>query len=437
VNFQFKLPDIGEGIAESQIMKWFVKVGETIKEDESLIEVQNDKMVIELPSPVTGKVSNILVDEGAIARVGEVIIEIETESKETAKITEPNKENENNDAVDQKETQTVAATNKPFSMNPDYRLIAIPSVRRYAREKGVDLLSVPPTGKNKRVTKQDIDLFITSGSNVVTKELEVVQEIIQESNPIQETAYKPAAVAPISTLQGMEIREKMSMTRKAIAKAMVKSKSTAPHVTVFDRVDVSKLIEHRSKFKVRAAEKGIKLTYMPYIVKALVAVLRKFPDLNTSIDEKTDEIVYKKYFNIGIATATDHGLFVPNIKDANMKSILTIAEEITACTDKAKEGKLLPQDMRNGSTTITNVGSIATGGVWSTPIINYPEVSILGIGKFEYEAIVNKDMEIMVAPMMKISFSFDHRVIDGATAQEAINYFKELIADPELLLVEG
>jgi pyruvate dehydrogenase E2 component (dihydrolipoamide acetyltransferase) len=235
----------------------------------------------------------------------------------------------------------------------------------------------------------------------------------------------------------MEIREKMSMTRKAIAKAMVKSKSTAPHVTVFDRVDVSKLIDHRSKFKVRAAENGIKLTYMPYIVKALVAVLRKFPDLNTSIDEKTDEIVYKKYFNIGIATATEHGLFVPNIKDANMKSILTIAEEITACTDKAKEGKLQPLDMRNGSTTITNVGSIATGGVWSTPIINYPEVSILGIGKFEYEAIVNKEMQVVVAPMMKISFSFDHRVIDGATAQEAINYFKELIADPELLLVEG
>jgi pyruvate dehydrogenase E2 component (dihydrolipoamide acetyltransferase) len=436
VNFQFKLPDIGEGIAESQITKWFVKVGETIKEDESLIEVQNDKMVIELPSPVTGKVTNILIEEGAIARVGEVIIEVEIESKKNAEMNEPIKEMENTMEGEQKKAPT-ATINKSTNMNPDYRLIAIPSVRRYAREKGVDLLSVTPTGKNNRVTKQDVDLFISGNSNAEATEPEKVQEIMKESKPIQEAASKPVAETPISTLQGMEIREKMSMTRKAIAKAMVKSKSTAPHVTVFDRVDVSKLIEHRSKFKVRAAEKGIKLTYMPYIVKALVAVLRKFPDLNSSIDEKTDEIVYKKYFNIGIATATDHGLFVPNIKDANMKSILTIAEEITACTDKAKDGKLLPQDMRNGSTTITNVGSIATGGVWSTPIINYPEVSILGIGKFEYEAIVNKDMEIMVAPMMKISFSFDHRVIDGATAQEAINYFKELIADPELLLVEG
>jgi pyruvate dehydrogenase E2 component (dihydrolipoamide acetyltransferase) len=433
VNFQFKLPDIGEGIAESQITKWFVKVGETIKEDESLIEVQNDKMVIELPCPVSGKVTNILVEEGTIARVGEVIIEIEIEGNE--KNTSSNEQSrENNPVLIEKEKPSVAAIQ---NANPDDRLIAIPSVRRYAREKGIDLLSVPPTGKNNRVTKQDIDLFISSSSTVDTKHHETVQEVIQECKPIPETDSKSTAVAPISALQGMEIREKMSMTRKAIAKAMVKSKSTAPHVTVFDRVDVSKLIDHRSKFKVRAAENGIKLTYMPYIVKALVAVLRKFPDLNTSIDEKTDEIVYRKYFNIGIATATEHGLFVPNIKDANMKSILTIAEEITECTDKAKNGKLLAQDMRNGSTTITNVGSIATGGVWSTPIINYPEVSILGIGKFEYEAIVNKEMQVVVAPMMKISFSFDHRVIDGATAQEAINYFKELIADPELLLVEG
>jgi pyruvate dehydrogenase E2 component (dihydrolipoamide acetyltransferase) len=435
VNFQFKLPDIGEGIAESQITKWFVKVGDTIKEDDSFLEVQNDKMVIELPCPVTGKVTNILVSEGSVARVGEVIIEIETGSNETTTGSEPVKEDQM--AVNKDEKPAVPVTNKPSNTDPDQRLIAIPSVRRYAREKGVDLLLVPPTGKNNRVTKQDIDLFISNGSQATTKEPVAVEEVIQERKPIIDTPSKPIAEAPISTLQGMEVREKMSMTRKAIAKAMVKSKSTAPHVTVFDRVDVSKLIEHRSKFKIRAAENGIKLTYMPYIVKTLVAVLRKFPDLNTSIDEKTDEIIYKKYFNIGIATATDHGLFVPNIKDANMKSILQIAQEITECTDKAKAGKLLPQDMRNGSTTITNVGSIATGGVWSTPIINYPEVSILGIGKFEYEAIVNKDMEVVVAPMMKISFSFDHRVIDGATAQEAINYFKELIADPELLLVEG
>jgi pyruvate dehydrogenase E2 component (dihydrolipoamide acetyltransferase) len=435
VNFQFKLPDIGEGIAESQITKWFVKVGDTIKEDDSFLEVQNDKMVIELPCPVTGKVTNILVSEGSVARVGEVIIEIETGSNETTTGSEPVKEDQM--AVNKYEKPAVSVTNKPSNTDPDQRLIAIPSVRRYAREKGVDLLLVPPTGKNNRVTKQDIDLFISNGSQATTKEPVAVEEVIQERKPIIDTPSKPIAEAPISTLQGMEVREKMSMTRKAIAKAMVKSKSTAPHVTVFDRVDVSKLIEHRSKFKIRAAENGIKLTYMPYIVKTLVAVLRKFPDLNTSIDEKTDEIIYKKYFNIGIATATDHGLFVPNIKDANMKSILQIAQEITECTDKAKAGKLLPQDMRNGSTTITNVGSIATGGVWSTPIINYPEVSILGIGKFEYEAIVNKDMEVVVAPMMKISFSFDHRVIDGATAQEAINYFKELIADPELLLVEG
>ncbi len=176
---------------------------------------------------------------------------------------------------------------------------------------------------------------------------------------------------------------------------------------------------------------------MPYIVKALVAVLRKHPALNAYVNEQADEIVYRNCFNIGVATNTDQGLFVPNIKEANMKTILQIAQEIMKYTDKAKKGELGAQDMRNGSTTITNVGAAATNGVWSTPIINYPEVSILGIGRIEHEAVVNEDKEIVAAPIMKLSFSFDHRVIDGVTAQEAINDLKELIADPEILLVEG
>lgn len=458
MNYQFKLPDIGEGIAESEIVKWLVKPGDTIKEDDSLLEVQNDKMVVELPSPVAGTVTNVLVAEGTVARVGQVIIEIETEGSQA--VTAEERE----ELPQQIETATVEnrpvtapVANRIGKVNQDIRLIAIPSVRRYAREKGVDITLVPPTGKNNRVTKQDIDLFIVNASSQLANGLvqpAAVQEEVKEASPsaqaVQtteatggaqaiETTEAPAELQIYETSyqQGLEVREKMTMTRKAIAKAMVKSKTTAPHVTVFDAVEVSKLITHRKRFKEKATQKGIKLTYLPYIVKALTAVLKEYPILNASIDEKTDEIVYKKYFNIGIATNTEQGLFVPNIKDTNMKSILQIAQEISEYTEKARKGELRSQDMRNGSSTITNVGSIASGGVWSTPIINYPEVSILGIGKIEHQPIVTEEMEIVAAPIMKLSFSFDHRIVDGASAQEAINYLKELIADPELLLVEG
>lgn len=431
MSFQFKLPDIGEGIAESEIVKWLVKVGDQIKEDDSLLEVQNDKMVVELPSPVSGTVSNILVEEGTAARVGQVIIEIETaDSKGGAKAPAP--------AVEAPAAKVESANTKqttPVSTTDvDIRLMAIPSVRRYAREKGVDLTVVPPTGKNNRVTKQDIDLFIANGSTVNISETAatIEKEVVQSSET------KPAAEAPLlSSQQGTERREKMTPIRKAISKAMVNSKATSPHVTVFDQVDCTKLIDHRKKFKERAASKGIKLTYMPYIVKALVAVLQKYPELNASIDEAKDEMVYKNYVNIGIATNTDHGLFVPNIKDANMKSILTIAKEISELAEKAQKGELRAQDMRNGSSTISNVGGAATSGVWSTPIINQPEVSILGIGRIEYQAVVNKNMEIVAAPIMKLSFSFDHRIVDGVTAQQAINDLKEFIADPDLLIMEG
>ncbi|WP_163972070.1 dihydrolipoamide acetyltransferase family protein [Oceanobacillus halotolerans] len=434
MSFQFKLPDIGEGIAESEIVKWFVTVGETIKEDDSLLEIQNDKTVMELPSPVTGTVSKIFVEEGGVANVGDVIVEIETEGTGSNEQSETSEAQATDSSVqeevkaEEQETVDTAASKKPESTDPDIRLMAIPSVRRYARAKGVDLRSVTPTGKNNRVTKEDIDMFIAGGSTTTNDSVQ------QDKNTVEQTE-KTERAASVSPMQGMERSEKMSPTRKAIAKAMVKSKTTAPHVTVFDAVDVSKLMEHRKKFKQRAIEQGIKLTFMPYIVKALVAILRKYPALNAYVNE--DEIVYRNYFNIGIATNTDHGLFVPNIKDANMKTILQIAQEITEYADKAQKGELGAQDMRNGSTTITNVGAAATNGVWSTPIINQPEVSILGIGRIEHEAVVNKDKEIVAAPIMKLSFSFDHRVIDGVTAQEAINDLKELIADPEILLVEG
>ena len=226
----------------------------------------------------------------------------------------------------------------------------------------------------------------------------------------------------------------MSGIRKVIAKAMVNSKHTAPHVTLMDEVDVTKLVAHRKKFKEVAANKGIKLTFLPYVVKALTSALREFPALNTSLDDATQEIVHKHYYNIGIAADTDKGLLVPVVKDADRKSIFNISNEINELAGKARDGKLAPDEMKGASCTISNIGS--AGGQWFTPVINHPEVAILGIGRIAEKPIV-KDGEIVAAPVLALSLSFDHRMIDGATGQNALNHIKRLLNDPELLLMEA
>ena len=226
----------------------------------------------------------------------------------------------------------------------------------------------------------------------------------------------------------------MSPIRKAIAKAMVHSKHTAPHVALMDEVDVTELVAHRKKFKDIAAEKEIKLTYLPYVVKALVSTLREFPALNTSFDDETSEVIQKHYYNIGIAADTEKGLMVPVIKNADRKSVFAISDEINQLATKARDGKLSAAEMKGASCSITNIGS--AGGQWFTPVINHPEVAILGIGRIAEKPVV-KNGEIVAAPVLALSLSFDHRMIDGATAQHALNHIKRLLSEPELLLMEA
>ncbi|WGI18357.1 dihydrolipoyllysine-residue acetyltransferase [Latilactobacillus sakei] len=432
--YQFKLPDIGEGIAEGEIQKWAVAEGDSIAEDDTLLEVQNDKSVEEIPSPVSGKIVKILVGEGEVATVGQVLVEIDAPGHNTATASAPVAE-----TPAPKATETPVATNNSSDASvvaisdPNRKVLAMPSVRQFARENNVDISQVPATGKHGRTTKADIQNFMQNGAAPVAP----TTTTDTKSAPATTATPEPAvAVKPYeSATPELETREKMSPTRKAIAKAMVTSKHTAPHVTLFDEVEVSKLMTHRKKFKDVAAKKDIKLTFLPYIVKALVTVLRDFPTLNASIDDTTSEIVYKHYINVGIATDTDHGLYVPNIKNADSKSIFAIAKEIGDNTQKALDNKLKPAEMSGGSMTISNIGSI--GGGWFTPVVNYPEVAILGVGRIGTEPIVNEDGELAVGKVLKLSLSFDHRLIDGGTAQRAMNELKELLADPELLLMEG
>jgi pyruvate dehydrogenase E2 component (dihydrolipoamide acetyltransferase) len=441
VSFQFKMPDIGEGIHEGEIVKWFVKPGDKIAEDDVLCEIQNDKAVVEIPSPVEGTVLEVLVGEGTVATVGQVLVTFDAPGYEDIQF----KGDDHGDDTPKQEEKPAAAAPAPevqqdtapvavavapqVDVDPNRRIIAMPSVRKYAREKGISINLVPGTGNNGRVLKGDIDTFVSGGS-APAPQAATNAAVATETAKVE----APQAAAAIPQGEYPETREKMSGIRKAIAKAMVNSKHTAPHVTLMDEIDVTKLVSHRKKFKEVAAAKGIKLTFLPYIVKALTSALREFPALNTSLDDATSEIIHKHYYNIGIAADTEKGLLVPVVKDADRKSVFTISNEINELAGKARDGKLAPNEMKGASCTISNIGS--AGGQWFTPVINHPEVAILGVGRIAEKPIV-RNGEIVAAPVLALSLSFDHRMIDGATAQNALNHIKRLLNDPELLLMEA
>jgi len=458
VTYEFRLPDIGEGIHEGEIVKWFVKPGDVIQEDDTLLEVQNDKSVVEIPSPVSGTVEEIYVSEGTVAVVGDKLVRFDAPDHDI-----PDHDDEDEESVDSSKEEASAeksheqvgeALGSVDSKKPEQtteqqpsaeleqaqpsnasrgdvdenrRVIAMPSVRKYARENDVTIAQVAGSGKNGRVLKEDIDSFKSGGQ----------QQPAAESTELPQDAQTQASSekqAPVFEGEFPETREKLSPMRKAISKAMSNSKHTAAHVTLLDEVDVTALVAHRKEFKAIAAERDIKLTYLPYVVKALVATLRKFPQLNTSLDDETEELIQKHYYNIGIAADTDRGLMVPVVKNADRKSVFAISDEVNELAGKARDGKLQAAEMKGASCTITNIGS--AGGLWFTPIINHPEVAILGIGRISEKPVV-KNGEIVPAPMLALSLVFDHRVIDGVTGQLALNYLKELLSNPSLLLMEA
>ncbi|WLR43293.1 dihydrolipoamide acetyltransferase family protein [Bacillus carboniphilus] len=432
MSFEFKLPDIGEGIHEGEIVKWFIQPGQEIDEDDVLAEVQNDKAVVEIPSPVKGKVLELKVSEGEVATVGQVIVSFDAPGYEDLQFKGGEEEEETKQEPEGEKQVESTPEEESKEEDSSRRVIAMPSVRKYARDHGVNIQKVTGSGENGRVLKDDIDTYLSGESHDVTKETPE-KEVEIETPKTEEKEAEPVS-APKLEGDFPETREKLSGMRKAIAKAMVNSKHTAPHVTLMDEVDVTNLVAHRKAFKQVAADQGVKLTYLPYVVKALTSALKKYPMLNTSLDDNTDEVVQKHYYNIGIAADTDKGLLVPVVKHADSKAIFEISGEINELATKARDGKLQSAEMKGASCTITNIGS--AGGQWFTPVINHPEVAILGIGRIAEKPVVN-DGEIVVAPVLALSLSFDHRMIDGATAQNALNHIKRLLNDPQLILMEA
>lgn len=425
--FEYRFPELGEGLHEGEIIKMHIKQGDKVTDEDIIMEVQNDKAVVEVPCPVNGTVLEVLGTDGAIFRVGQVVAVIDAEGEIPEQLLGGGDHAEEPQAEEAKAPEAASApvaasTDAPAA--PNHEVLATPSVRKFAREQGVDIAQVTGTGKAGKVTREDVESFKNGGGAPAPAAAQA-----SEAAPTAPQASAPTAIPAGSD----EERVPFKGIRKAISNAMVKSAYTAPHVTIMDEVDVTELVAFRTRMKPVAEKKGIKVTYLPFIVKALVAASRKFPALNASIDEVNNEIVYKKHYDIGIATDTDNGLIVPVIKDADRKSIWMIAEAISDLALRGREGKLSANEMKGSTISISNIGS--AGGMFFTPIINYPEVAILGTGRISEKPVV-RDGEVVVAPVMALSLSFDHRLIDGATAQNFMNYIKQLLANPELLVME-
>ena len=444
--YKFRLPEMGEGLTEGDIASFLVKEGDQVKDGDPLVEIQTDKSTTQLVSPVAGTIKKIEAKEDDHVEKGNDLVLIDDGKDGVSTNVDSEDAEDADDGADDTaaeessapaESEAPAASSEPAPApkqggvaplaEPNKLVMAMPSVRQYARDKGVDISLVQPSGNHGQVLKEDIDNFNGAAASAPA------------ANTASTAASAPAAGNAIKPYEGAgkdaETREPLSKMRQIIAKNMRDSVDISPMVTVFANAEVSKMIANRKKYKAIAADQGIHLTFLPYVVKALIAMMKKYPEFNSSIDDSTQELVQKHYYNIGIATSTDHGLYNPNIKNADSKSMFEIAKEISDNAEAAEENKLSPDSMAHGCMTISNIGSMRGG--WFTPIINQPEVAILGMGTIATEPIVNADGEIVVGHNMKLSLTVDHRLIDGALATEALNYLKKLLEDPELLMMEG
>lgn len=422
--YEFKLPDVGEGIHEGEIVKILVKEGDHIEEFDVFAEVQTDKAVVEITSPVTGTVRELKVKEGEIALVHSTIALIDVEGEEPAPAAE-----EAPKAEEAKQQEAKAEPVKEAEPAERGNVSAMPSVRKLARDLGVDINKVKGTGKHGRILAEDVKNFASGGQ---TAEATAAAPAAAEAKAAKEEAAPQAPKTAIETV-GDEERIPLRGIRRTIANRMTESKHTAPHVHIMDEFDVTELVEMRNWGKKIAQERNIKLTYLPFIMKAVVSALRDFPTVNASIDDEQQEIVIKHYYHIGMATATDNGLLVPVIKDVDRKSVFDLAEEVVDKSGRARKMKLEPSEMKGSTFTITSLGSL--GGQFFTPIINYPEVAILGVGAIKEKPVVHNG-EIAIRPQMHVSLGFDHRLIDGDVAARFLSRVKQLLENPKLLMME-
>ncbi|RRN72307.1 2-oxo acid dehydrogenase subunit E2 [Peribacillus simplex] len=422
---EFKLPDVGEGMHEGEIIQWLIKEGDAVTQDQPIVEVQTDKVNAELTAPATGVVKKIFFSEGDIVEVGTTIFTIQEGNDMPAPETGISEGDIQVIQSDDVKVNGEHVTSKPHL--DAVRVLATPFVRQMAREMKVDIEQVKGSGPAGRIIESDLKQFKENNSIIRENANNNDDKILQDMSPMK------YAVQAKGLEKEWEERILLKGIRKKIAEHMVKSVTTIPHVTHVDELEMDRLKELKNQLKAYSDDKDIKLTFLPFFVKAIVIALKEFKTLNASIDEKTNEIILKNYYHIGIATNTKEGLIVPVIKHADQKTIFQLADEIRQLANQAREGKLGIDQITGSTFTISNVGPI--GGMHATPIINYPEAAILALHKMEHRMVV-RDLEGVIRLMMNMSLSFDHRLIDGVTAVHFTNRIKELLENPIRLVVE-
>ncbi len=486
----FKLPDIGEGLAEGEIVKWLVAVGDTVVEDQPLVEVMTDKATVEIASPRGGTVEALPVAEGDIVEIGTTIlvfgngadtapaatsaavsgaVSAPTEEAPGAAESVPGDEAPGEPPVtadeleqarqvaraERRAVETSEAERKPWEAPAIAGGAVAPAARRLAAELDVDVARVSGSGRGGLVTKEDVRAFATgetaetpaappaeADAGAVVAAPESAPALAPLTAPVIAPGPEPvltpraAASAPVTSSAaapaGGEERVPLRGLRRIIAERMVIATTTVPHYTYVEEADMTEVVALRRQAKPKATDRGVKLTFLPFIIRALVLTLKEHPYLNASLDEEAGEIVLKHYYNIGIATDTERGLMVPVIRGADDKDLFDLADEITRLSDQARRGKIALDDLQGGTFTITSTGNI--GGFLATPVINIPEVAILGVTSIRERPVV-RNGEIVIRHMVNLSLSCDHRVVDGAVAARFMRDLVRLLEDPKLQLL--
>jgi len=472
----FLLPDLGEGIHEAEIIAIKVKVGQDVKEDDILFEVETDKAVVEVPSPFTGKIEAIHVKEGEIAKTGCNMITIGSGSGSSSGASKaPAKEEKSEKADDTKtqvltpvggansgngksapaQAQTAARTQSPHHVNRDVPVPAAPAVRALARELKVDLYDVRPSGPHGRVMKEDVRSYaagalesrvgsstaVATGSRPAQPAISLLDKYGGSDEKSDKSGSSMPGMPQIKTdlpdfsKQGQVERVPLRSIRKKIAQSMMKSWTTIPHVTTFDEADITGLNQSlKSSEKSFAERTGSRLTLTAVVIKAVVSALQKFPQFNSSLDDEKSEIIFKKYYNIGIAVATEKGLIVPVIHNADQKSLTQIAIELQDIANKTRAGKVELEKLQGGTFTITNIGAI--GGTNMSPMINHPECAILGMARGADKPVV-RNGNIEIGTILPLALSFDHRLADGAEAAYFVRHIINHLEHPLNFILEN
>ena len=407
--FEFKLPDLGEGVVEGEIVKWLVKPGDTVEEDQGVVELMTDKATVTVPAPRSGKVVSLHGKEGEIAKVHHLLLTLEVSGEAPAASAPAH-------AAAAAPAAAMAAA-PARAVESTAKVLATPVTRRMAREHGIDLAAIAGTGSQGRVLKADVQAALDLG----------------RAEPLQ--APPRAKLVPLPSA-GADQRIPIRGLRRKIAEKMVRSKFTAPHSLFVEEVDVTELVALRKRLNASLAESGdtLKVSFLPFVCKALVPVYRKYPSLNANFDDAAQELVQRGSYHFGIAAATDEGLTVPVVKDVDRLTIRQLAEEISRLAAGARDKTLKLDELTGGTFTITSLGT--NGGLFAMPIINYPEVAILGMSRSRLQPVV-RDGQIVPRLMLPLSLSYDHRVIDGADAARFTRRLVDMLENPLVMLLHA